>query len=154
MTELSDREIDALVAEKVMELEVLDVGYFGSEDETPRMLELHDWMDDVGLESVGRYAIDVEKKWFREMSTGFGSWSPSTDISAAMEVVAHLEVQGYQWSFHRTAPVKSMHDNKPHAQFWTYDKGVFQGLHQATADTLPRAICMAALAATTPESLK
>src|ERR1044071_1348772 len=126
MAELSDREIDALIAEKVMMWRASTV--------SPHGLRWFETDDDREAVATG------DSKLIR-------CWQPTADISAAMEVVAHLESQGYQWQFARTAPEKSMHDNKPTAQFWKYREGVLQGIHRGTADTLQRAICFAALEA-------
>lgn len=134
---ITSEELDSAVVEKVMGWEVFDLGYYGTEEETSRMLELLDWINKVGIEAVGRYAIDVEKDFWCEMSTEFGNWSPSTSFEAAMQVVEKLNLTttfsrrlNYkpQWGVALTVPNRE-----------DYACG--------ESDSLPEAICRAALAA-------
>lgn len=79
-------DIDTEVAVKIMEWELLTVGYFGTEDETRRQIELENWLDKVGIESVGYYWIDVEKDvWMNRQH-----WNPTENIAQAWQVVNKL----------------------------------------------------------------
>ena len=80
-----NEKLDIKVAE-ALGWEILRVGYFGMTDgpdsETPRQLELAQWLDDVGIESIGTYCIDGPEDWWRELS----NWTPSTDIADARKM--------------------------------------------------------------------
>lgn len=66
------------------------------------------------------------------------TWKPSEDIGAAMEVVEKMRSLG--WSFACT-----LYEGKlPYATFCT---GTVKSSSNAEADSLPKAICLAALAA-------
>lgn len=146
MSDERNRQLDAEVAESVMGFEVFDLGYYGTEQETPRMRELHSWLEDVGIQAVGRYAIDVEQNFWQAMATGFGNWSPSTDISAAFTVVEKMRERYTNVSIHAAngwgvsfGDIKCERGNPDEfTERWT---------PTVSADTLPEAICRAALAA-------
>src|SRR5687768_221843 len=82
----TEQDLDAEVAEKVMGYESMHVDYQYTTEESDRQRELRDWLDHVGIESIGDYFIDVKANWWREQR----EWSPSTDIAAAMQVIEHL----------------------------------------------------------------
>lgn len=47
-----------------MEFEIVEVGYFGMDDETQWQRENEEWMEQVGIESVGVYAVDkILNEW-------------------------------------------------------------------------------------------
>ena len=78
-------ELDALVAEQVMGWEYLRVRYFGSPNETPREVELHDWMERLDLTSIGEYWIDESAEFWIETEY----WLPSRyDADAFSQVVS------------------------------------------------------------------
>jgi hypothetical protein len=86
-------ETDALVAERVMGWEKIEIKYFGS-DSTPRQNELEDWMHKVGLCYLGDYFIDIDRDFWIEVE----NWKPSTDIAAAWEVVKEMNAKGF-WCY-------------------------------------------------------
>ena len=133
------RELDDRVAVSVMGWEVFTLSYFGTEDETPRMRELHDWLTRVGIESVGVYYIDVERDFWRDSD----DFQPSTDIAAAWEVVEkvrehfNFELDGddvWQVWFR---PFRMRDGYRVYYGIAVSDSG----------DTAPLAICLAALKA-------
>jgi len=86
---------------------------------------------------------DPADPWIGTMAGGGLGWY-STDIAAAWEVVEHLVRQGMWWAaeFYR-------HDDPPHD--WAFckpvdNRGAFR-YYDARADSLPLAICRAALLA-------
>ena len=91
------QELDALMATEVMGWEALTVGYFGiPESETPRQVELKEWLDKVGIESVGDYYIDVDSDFLvRADDMWERGWHPSTDWSAAGQVVEKMGTDGF-----------------------------------------------------------
>lgn len=85
------KELDILVAETVMGWEYLEVDYSGTEDETPRQVELEDWIEKVGIESIGPYFVDVGRDFWVYASDMWGrGWHPSEDISAAWPIAEKL----------------------------------------------------------------
>jgi hypothetical protein len=73
------------------------------------------------------------------------TWHPSTDIAVAMDVVAKMCVDG--WSFACT-----LYEGKlPYASFC---RGTAKSSRNAEAESLPEAICRAALAAIASEQEK
>jgi hypothetical protein len=141
------REIDARVAE-AMGYEILDVGYLGcsgdsllTPHESPRQVELQDWMGSVDLDSIGQYYIDVASNWWR----GIDDWTPSTDIAAAWQVVEWMNCEK-KWIVRVIslwgdggAEVEICSD-QGHPSYW-YD------IADADAAVVPEAICCAFLAA-------
>ena len=79
-------ELDTLVATKVMGWESIAIGYFNSDEETSRQNELEDWINNVGIDSIGDYYIFVPDSFWVEKD----DWSPSTDILAAWQVVEKM----------------------------------------------------------------
>jgi len=147
------RELDALVAEKVMGWEYLEVGYFGEEDETPRQVELNDWLDKVGIESIGPYFIDVERDFWIYASDMWGhGWNPSTNIADAWRVVEKLcnwDVDDNMLVLEGQGP-DIEEEGQPGwvaKQWWKADIVGIAGHNIGEADTAPHAICLAALKA-------
>lgn len=75
----------------------------------------------------------------------------STNIADAFLVVDEMERRNFQWLFSRTDRIKSVFDNRPTVDFWTYDNGRLSRSGRATSNTLARAICLAALEAVRAE---
>lgn len=130
----ANRCLDAWVATAVMGWEKFEVGYFGS-DSSPRQNELEEWMDKNEIESVGDYFIDVDKDFWIEEE----KWKPSSDISAAWEVVEKME--GDWWKMEFLTGIHAAMFEKPNM------KCADQTYHEATADTMSLAICRASLLA-------
>ena len=129
------RERDAVVAEKVMGLEYLCVGYFGTEDETPRMRELHGWMGRVGIWSVGSYFVNVDSDFWIEAERR----QYTTSWDAMREVVEKMRAAGWSWSVDHTWGAR-------------YARAGFTRLHKdeyasGYAEAAPEAVCIAALTA-------
>lgn len=116
---LADRELDAAVAERVMEWQR------GRNSQTPGRVIWFNTNDDRLEVAIG------DSGWI-------GCWRPSRDIAAAMEVVEKMRNDG--WSFACT-----LYEGKlPYASFC---KRTAASSRNAEASTLPEAICRAALAA-------
>lgn len=138
-SEMSDKEIDVLVAEKVM-------GYVinGSHWPGPGF-----WLTDRPYGQFGHGNRSDEPKVIGSLhdSKNKGGdksdlWSPATQIKTAMEVVEKMREAG--WSFACT-----LYEGKlPYASFC---KLTATSSRNAEADTLPLAICTAALAAVASE---
>ncbi len=110
------RELDALVAEKVMGWKVLS-----------------HWDADGGIKHlVDHNQCEVRPAEFKPYST---------DISAAWEVVEKLQSEGFHACVHRYVQ-KNPHWG---AQFDKEDLDVICGPTQGAAPTAPHAICLAAL---------
>lgn len=117
MSEFSDRELDAQIAEKVMGwLPIPDGMQHGRPQQVFRDPQGGDRTLDCGC---------VE------------DFNPSTDISAAMEVVEKMRELEY---FPKLWAAQMWN-----VEFWTDEKFIAS----ANEDSLPRAICQAALAAVT-----
>lgn len=86
-----EEEIDALVAQHVMGWELLEIDYFGTEWETPRQKELEGWIDEMGIESIGDYWIDVDKKFWMPVN-GWQGWHPTADIAQAWRALMKFPV--------------------------------------------------------------
>jgi len=133
-------DINAAVAVQVMGWEPLTVGYLGTDDATPRQIELHDWLNRVRLDAVGEYFIDVSNDFWIDVK----DWAPSTEITSAWVVVQTLHRRGY-WCQMRTP----FDDDDPRcwAGFTPHGMSGWNGRpdHWTHAKTLPLAICLAAL---------
>lgn len=121
-SKLSDRELDALVAEKVMGWKKAPNGA---------------WMS-YEKDAFGNGGWKSHATWKANASVSAVRFTPSTDIAAAWQVVEKMKER--QWNFTIADLVK----NKWRAEFGGSRK------HKQTwedADTAPRAICLAALKA-------
>lgn len=132
-TPLSERELDAAVAEKVMgwRLTWLDRSYHSAgEGWSQRPV---DSKSECRHDPIA-YWTDAKDRSLNEVS----EWEPSSDISDAVEVVEKMREQG--WSFACT-----LYEGKlPYASFC---KRTAASSRNAEASTLPEAICRAALEA-------
>ena len=81
-----DNETKKLLAKEVMGWEHLIVGYFGGLDETARQVELEEWMEGVGISSVGEYFIDIENDWWVMVD----EWSPDNNFSDAFRLLCGI----------------------------------------------------------------
>ncbi len=128
------RELDALVAEKVMGWQVL------TPDETEHLEEVNDCMVVVHPNPYGvmRY---VEKSY---NYYGYVEWHPSTDIAAAWQVVERMRELGW-FSSHTDLTIDSGQE------WWSWHftdiKPPGSTTVKAQGHTAPHAICLAALAA-------
>ena len=136
------RQLDALIAEKVMGWEAIRVDYFG-EDSSPRQNELEEWMAKNELDSIGDYFIDVDKNFWVEDN----DWQPSTDIHAAWEVVEKMRNNKYEPCVNGECWTPIEH----RMGLWQADFQNGGPCHSARADTAPLAICRAALLAAMEE---
>jgi len=81
-----------------MGFEIVRVGYFGSESETKWQLDNEEWMNDVGLKSVGTYAVNKsDNSWYSYEDLAYTtSWDwllpvwnkASTEIFGQKELMA------------------------------------------------------------------
>lgn len=133
--DLKPREIDALVAEKVMLWPFPeDCEAFSATDETwcyrhPKKGVLK------GTAYYVKYAPEGTK-----YSRDYKRWSPTTDIAAAMDVVEKMKSEGY------SVFMDDAHNGKWTVCFYKPD-GEATVYHHGQADTLELAICLAALRA-------
>jgi hypothetical protein len=130
MTPEAGPALNELIATRVMRWEAFTCGYFGTDEETPRMRELASWMEAVEIEEVGDYFIDVASdKWVEA-----DAFSPSTDVADAFDALAQ---------------VGGIVTIKRQMNEW------FVSIGSVTmwAATLPLAICAALLAATASSAL-
>ena len=72
---------------------------------------------------------------------------PSENIAHAWRVIEKLETLHFQWTLHGNNPIRSFHDRKPCFEYWHYTNGKADRLGRAEADTVPLAVCLAALKA-------
>lgn len=125
-------KITSLIATQVMGWELLRIGYFGTEEETPRQKELEDWIEEHHIDSVGEYWIKEDTHfWLRKEN-----WTPTEDIHQAWMVLEKFP--------YRQAKGVTLCDAMNGWVCEISDGGTF---HQASADTAPLAICLAALKA-------
>jgi hypothetical protein len=133
--ELSDRELDALVAEKVMGFDVR----IASEYESVFMC--------CAMGNCGKrdYLSEGDRYVYKEMPDHQPEWllpHYSTDISAAMEVVEKMREREFLpclWAAQMWI-----------VEFWEGEKLVSGD----SGDSLPRAICLAALKAINGDAVK
>lgn len=136
------QELDAEVAVKIMGLP--GVGYY--KRRSCRTGEWEPCAKDSFTEDEPSWKAGLYHRYFE--GDDIRAVPPySTQWDSAKWVVQTMETLHYQWEFARTNPVMSMHENRPYARFWTYKEGVLQPMGSATCDTLPEAICRAALSA-------
>ena len=115
------RELDALIAEKVMGCKVLRAG--------------------------GMVMCDCLRYPLHDVGNNNELRAYSTDIAAAFEVVEKLQAAGFKWALMSRSPIMSDSRVVPHARLWNYSEGVLTTDKSADADTLSLAICLAALKA-------
>lgn len=143
------RELDALVAEKVMGWKLFRVGYCGTDDETPEQGKYEKALDRAGFDSVGWYAWTGGKVVLWE--DGFTrEHCFSTNIADAWGVVNHLMCLGYddKWFFQLHYDNVELWD----ASFYKESTSDGGGPEMwGTADTPALAICLAALKAVSQE---
>jgi hypothetical protein len=92
---MTDEQIVRALAETVMEWEYLRVGYFGVHDgsdaeETPRQVELEEWLTQNNIIEVGSYFINVSQDFWTS------DWDPlksDADSCAVLDKV--VTRQGY-----------------------------------------------------------
>lgn len=145
-------EIDTRVSTEVMGWEHLTIGYWDSDDETPRQKELEMWLHGLFVEGkwtgmMGDYYINVAANMFVPVD----DFRPSTDIRAAWMVVMALTSDDgphadLKWSFglEYSSVIDWVADFTPrrnHPKAREYP--AFQGGGRAA----PEAICRAALRA-------
>ncbi|GIO83490.1 hypothetical protein J25TS5_04220 [Paenibacillus faecis] len=116
------RELDALVAEKVM---------------------LWEWNDEKTFSQGNYVRIDPPYAFDHESGEPRFNWSPSTEISAAWEVVEKMRQKNYIYELADFG--RNTHKSKPHyAAFHPINKPRNYE-RQVHSKTLPEAICKAAL---------
>lgn len=135
--------LDTMIAEKVFGWERLVVGYFGLRDsETPRQVELEGWLDELGVESVGEYFIDVPSK----LCISVDERQFSTSMAAAWLVVEKMCADG--WSWESVGGGALGHQSGWRAHFYKYPISLQDSVdwpRSGDAPTMPHAICIAAL---------
>lgn len=74
--------ISKIAAEVLEGLNLVTVDYFGTDYETAWQSENANWMEKVGILTVGSYFVDVEKdRWI-----GQEGWNPVSDHEKTMEI--------------------------------------------------------------------
>ena len=145
------RELDALIAEKVMGWKLFRVGYCGTDDETPEQGKYEKALDRAGFDSVGWYVWTGGKVVLWE--DGFTKEHCfSTNIADAWEVVEKLgRWRGFDFMLVMPDPEQTFH-------LHTYEAGWYEATNDgperrvvSDADTAPLAICLAALKAVSQE---
>lgn len=137
MSEQAGREMDARVAEKVMGWK--RVRWCDWQTDT-RTSFTYSWHDAV-TGKMTELAEDCDDYYNPK-----GSWSPSTDIEAAWEVVTALERKSLFLTLSRNQIPNDANGQQSKWDVLLWDNGK-QVAHNATADTAPLAICKAALKA-------
>lgn len=104
------RHLDRQFATLVLGWELLSVGHFGGDDETPRQVELQEWMDAHGLDSVGDfYIVDLQAgKWIAA-----DDFTPSVNIRDAWRAVerfALLQIGGADATRYRDEFVRELEE--------------------------------------------
>jgi len=101
-------EGNKLIAE-FMGWQLVTVGYFGGEEETQWQRDNSDWMDEVNMDDVGDYFVNVpENKWL------YADVSYHTSWDWLMPVVEKIETLGYQFKQCSKRVEIWKDDNKPH----------------------------------------
>jgi hypothetical protein len=87
-----EEKVDLLA--RAMGWEVLVVDYFGTADETPRQVELKDWLNTYGLYSVGKYYINVlEGFWIGAPGSIWRhEWDPYEDYNNTFDLVRKFRI--------------------------------------------------------------
>lgn len=127
-------QIDNLIAEKVMGWELLEVNYAGTPEQTPRHIELEQWMEDVGLKEVGYFWIDVSHNIWEEFS-GQSRWNPSNNIVHAWRVIREFTNDDYDWELLNYGSEYIFRITEKASGMTYWDKN----------DNICRAVCYAAL---------
>ena len=127
------REMDALVAEKVMGL--------------PKVSSLN--KDSRCPITGGEMRMGIDRAWCFDCSTWhYGPHKEySADISAAWEVVEKMQWKGFIWSMNYRNPAMSDLKYMPYVGFWHYTDGKLDKQGYSDALELPLAVCRAALKA-------
>lgn len=156
------REMDALIAERVMGWELVDNDYYilnrpgdpfykthpdpaglvptrdGKSLGTPSQVKWQDLFEELEIHSVGLYWIDPVNRSVVEAD----NFQPSTDIAAAWQVVERLEAINIGVELSHAPDDQwecwSLHQTEPNR---------YESWGQIWADTAPLAICRAALKA-------
>lgn len=148
------RELDAMIAERIMGLNVVArnwpcgwaEGFYQAQHWPQRG---HEW-----FRETGPVYAEVQTIWPPQVDPRHPDdpWGPytdvqpvpfySTDITAAWQVLTHLQEQGY-------VPSVSRHRSEPDAWWACFSREhrTPDDVGEATGDTAPLAICRAALAA-------
>ena len=127
----SGRELDALVAEKVMG------GYVVNPDAMANVGEIWYWLHPKDGVLCGMpYKVGKMKQWDHQ----WHRWKPSIDISAAWQVVEKMRADG--WIYEITE-----HLNDPAIQCAMFANRSGGDEQWSAANTAPLAICLAALKA-------
>lgn len=129
---MTNEEINYRIALEIMGWEELRVGYYGTEDETPRQKELEDWLDKLGVESVGEYYIDVEKNYIFPKEL----WEPCNLVEQAWEVLEKFPYTDWDIII-CSSPIEWCCSISRWNKIAVY----------ITSETAPMAICLAALKA-------
>lgn len=129
---MTNEEINSRIATEIMGWEELRIGYYGTEDETPRQKELEDWLDKLGVESVGEYYIEVNKNYIFPKEL----WEPCKLIEQAWEVLEKFPPKDYKIIICPSYNGWICQINK-----WT------EWSLPTETETAPMAICLAALKA-------
>jgi hypothetical protein len=143
-SELTAELKDELIASQVRSYETLSVGYFDVHDmrccnETPRQVELRDWMNKVGIGNIGKYYIDVASDfWVSDYD-----YHPTIDMNEAMKVMNRV-MKSDDWNITLFVNVEyagvTICDNKFHV--YASDSYLVE-LERHDKDCMPDAICQA-----------
>lgn len=123
---VADRELDALVAEKVMGM--------AQPEWTPTHEEVASAYVSASRSGWYRWPWEINY-WGREKPIQWESKRFSTDIAAAWEVVAKLKADGMMWCIYDT----------PSGVKCGINRAPMECLASVEAETAPLAICLAAL---------
>ena len=126
-----------LTAKHIMGWELLEINYYGTPEATPRQVELHDWIDEMEINAVGLYWIDVEKDFWINAS-GYSGWFPTMKLGQAWQILGKFPNTEYVIDItRRNDDLWSVRvaDRKTRETAWYAD------------EKIEIAICMAALAA-------
>jgi len=133
------RELDALIAEKVMGWKLFRVGYCGTDDETPEQGKYEKALDRAGFDSVGWYVWTGGKVVLWE--DGFTKEHCfSTNIADAWEVVRKMGMVLIENSGEAFGKLDEWN-----VQFVGHDKEGEPHWVSESAETVELAICLAAL---------
>lgn len=140
MNEITDRELNTLVATKIMGWELLTVGHFDTDDETPRQKELEGWIEEHRIESVGSYWIKAGTHFWLNVDY----WNPVIDISQAWLVLKKFPANIYRIAI----TTYDCNEDRPEKATWecAINKHAYiYHVWSSIADTASKAIVLAAL---------